>query len=532
VSVAPVDAGFVDSVDRATGKVVARIAATDPADVPPYFARARLAQKAWAAKAVRERCVFLRRLGRVAFERRAEIVDAISGETGKPRAEATFAEILLVLDTIEFVAKRAPGWLRPVRVPHHNLVMKAKSAWIEYEPYGVLAIISPWNYPFSIPMLEIVAGLAAGNAVVLKPSEMTPGTGQLIGELVRAAGFPDGLLQVAQGGGEVGAALIGSEAVGAARPDKVFFTGSIETGRRIAEACGRALIPSVLELGGNDAMIVLADANLETASSAAVWGGMMNCGQACVSVERIYVEQPVAQKFADLCAEKAGRLRVGPPSDVRSDIGPMIGSQQISRVEEKVSEAVELGAQVMVGGHRRREAGNNFYEPTVVTGANHSMRLMTEETFGPVIAIEAVASSDEAIERANASKYGLSASVWTGDRKRGRKIASRLAAGAVMVNDVASYFGISEAPHGGQRASGWGRSHSRLGVMETVQVKYVDMDRLPGVAKPWWFGYGESLAKAADRYVEFAFAPSPLRKLRALTGKDSALRTIFRRNRV
>ena len=527
MSVAGVETAFVESVDRATGKVVGRIATTDPADLPAHFERARIAQRSWAAKSVRERCVFLRRLGRVVFERRAEILDAITGETGKPLAEATFAEILLVLDTIEFVAKRAPGWLRPVRVPHHNFVMKAKSAWLEYQPYGVLAIISPWNYPFSIPILEIVAGLAAGNAVVLKPSEMTPRTGQLIGDLVRGAGFPDGLMQVVQGGGEVGAALIGSEATGA-RPDKVFFTGSVETGRRIAEACGRALIPSVLELGGKAAMIVLADANLEMASSAAVWGGMMNCGQACVSVERIYVEQPVAQKFSELCAQKAGKLRLGPPSDARSDVGPMISAQQLAKVESQVSEAMGLGAQVSAGGHPRPEAGKNFFEPTVVTGANHSMRLMTEETFGPVIAIEAVGSSDEAIERANASKYGLSASVWTGDRRRGRKIASSLSAGAVMVNDVASYFGISEAPHGGQRASGWGRSHSRLGVMETVQVKYVDVDRLPDVAKPWWFGYGESLANAADRYVEFSFAPSWSRKLRAVFGKDNALRTIFR----
>jgi acyl-CoA reductase-like NAD-dependent aldehyde dehydrogenase len=464
----------------------------------------------------------------VVFERRAEIVDAISGETGKPRAEATFAEILVVLDTVEFVAKRAPSWLRPVRVPHHNLVMKAKRGWLEYDPYGVLAILSPWNYPFSIPMLEIVAGLAGGNAVLLKPSEMTPRTGQLIGELVRAAEFPEALVQVVQGGGELGAALIGSDAAGA-RPDKVFFTGSVETGRRIAEVCGRALIPSVLELGGKAAMIVLADANLETASSAAVWGGMMNCGQACVSVERIYVEHRVALRFSELCAEKAGKLRIGPPSDARSEIGPMIGPRQVSRVEAQISEAVDLGARVLVGGQRRGEARSDFYEPTVVTGANHSMRVMTEETFGPVIAIESVASSEEAIARANASKYGLSASVWTSDAKRGRKIASRLAAGAVMVNDVASYFGISEAPHGGQRASGWGRSHSRLGVMETVQVKYIDVDRLPGVAKPWWFGYGESLANAADRYVEFSFAPSGSRKLQALLGKDNALRTIFRR---
>lgn len=531
MSVAGVAADFVESVDRATGKVVSRIAATNPADVPAVFGRARVVQKHWAARTVRERCVFLRRLGRVVFDRRPEIVDVISRETGKPRAEATFAEILVVLDTIEFLAKRAPGWLRPTRVRHHNLVMKSKSAWLEYEPYGVLAVIAPWNYPFMIPILEIVAGVVAGNAVVLKPSEMTPGTGQLIGELMHAAGFPERLLQVVQGSGEVGAALTGSEGAGA-QPDKVFFTGSVSTGQLIAEACGRALIPSVLELGGKDAMIVLADANLESASSAAVWGGMMNCGQACVSVERIYVEQPAAQRFSELCAQKAAKLRVGPPSDAGSDVGPMISAQQIAKVEQQVSEAVALGAKVVVGGQRRREAGNNFYEPTVVTGANDSMRLMTEETFGPVVAIEAVASSEEAIERANASKYGLSASVWTADRRRGRKIASRLAAGAVMVNDVASYFGISEAPHGGQRASGWGRSHSHLGVMETVQVKYVSVDRLPGVAKPWWFGYGESLANAADRYVEFAFAPSPLRKLRAMVGKDNALKTIFRRNRI
>jgi acyl-CoA reductase-like NAD-dependent aldehyde dehydrogenase len=517
---------FVDSVNPATGEVVARIPATPPTAIPAIFETARAAQKEWAAEPLTERCAMLRKLRGAIFERRDDIANIVTRETGKPRAEAILAEVLLALDTADFLARQAPRWLRPERVPHHNIVLKAKSGWLEFEPHGVVAIISPWNFPFAIPMTELIPALIAGNAVLLKPSELTPATGALVGELIDGAGFPKGLVQILQGGGELGAAII------EAGPAKVFFTGSVATGRRIAEACASKLIPSVLELGGKDAMIVLADADLDVASSAAVWGGFTNCGQACLSVERIYVEQPVAEKFVQLCVEKTSKLRLGSSKDTESDIGPMIRERQLEKVEQQLRDAEQRGARILTGGNRRPDLGANFIEPAVVTNVDHSMQLMREETFGPVLAIRSVESAGEAVALANDSSFGLSASIWTGDARRGRALASRIRAGSVMINDVASYYGISEAPHGGPGWSGWGRTHSRLGLLEMVQVKYLDVDRLPRFAKPWWYGYSEDFAAAAGSMVEALFAPSWKRRLQAMVGKRGARGLIARRRRI
>lgn len=516
----------IESVDPATNEVLARFESTSPEELPAILAHGRQAQRAWAALSLRERCTYVARLRDAIFENREEVIRTVTREAGKPRTEAIFAELLLALDTADFLSRRAPKWLRPERVPHHNLAMKTKVGWLEYEPHGVVAIIAPWNYPFSIPMTEMIAAVVAGNAVVLKPSELSPACGWLAGDLFARAGFPGGLVQVAQGAGDVGAALV------EAAPDKVFFTGSVSTGERIAEACARKLIPSVLELGGKDAMIVLADADLEMASSAAVWGGFMNCGQTCISIERIYVEQSIAKRFTELCVEKTKKLRVGPSTDPDAEMGPMIRERQLDKVEEQIRDAVERGAKVLVGGKRRPELGPNFLEPTVIANVHVAMRLMREETFGPVIAIDIVEAAPQAIERANNSPFALSASVWTANAARGRQVASRLRAGSVMINDVASYYGICEAPHGGRGASGWGRTHSRLGLLEMVQVKYVDVDRLPRIAKSWWYGYTRDLAQAAEQWVEFLFAPRRARRWAAMVRKGGARGVIFRGDRI
>jgi acyl-CoA reductase-like NAD-dependent aldehyde dehydrogenase len=516
-------ANYVDSIDPATGKTIAQFRSCEPGDMPAIFEGARTAQREWAAQPIRERSAALRRLRNAIFDSRDEIVDVISRETGKPRVEAVFAEIILALDTADFLARRATRWLRPERVLHHNIAVKAKSGWLEYEPLGVVAIISPWNYPFAIPMAQVIPALAAGNSVVLKPSEVTPWTGSLVGQIAACAKLPENLVQIVQGGAEIGRALI------EVAPDKVFFTGSVETGRKIAEACARKLIPSVLELGGKDPMIVLADADLEIASSAAVWGSCMNCGQACLSVERVYVERAIAERFTELCVAKTRKLRLGPPSDPDAEIGPMIRLRQIERVERQLQDAVARGALILTGGQRRPELGANFLEPAVVTNVDHSTELMREETFGPVLAIRPVASVAEAVAMANDSSFSLGASVWTRDPRSARRIASQLRAGSVMINDVASYYGISEAPHGGRGASGWGRAHSRFGFLEMVHVKYVDIDRLPRIAKSWWYGYNAELAAAADRFVEALFAPSWKGRMAALRGTSGV---VFRRDRI
>ena len=447
------------------------------------------------------------------------LADTVVLESGKPRAEALFADLFVALDTAEYFFKRGEKLLKPDSVPHHSIAAKAKSGGLYYEPLGVFGIISWWNYPLAIPLSQIIPAIAAGNAVVCKTSDFTPQCGALIEKLFIDAGFPLNLVTVVQGGGEVGQALID------ASPDKIFFTGSVATGRRVAEACAKKLIPSVLELGGKDAMLVLRDANLDAASSAAVWGSYTNCGQVCLSVERIYVERSASAKFADLCVAKAKKLRLGPGADPATDVGPLIRPIHVQRMKDLIADALGHGASILCGGNSRPDLGPNFFEPTVVMNADATMKLFQEETFGPILAIQTVDNAEEAVALANISSFALSASVWTRDSSRGESIAKQLRAGAVMVNDVISYFAIAEAPHGGCGASGWGRTHGKAGLSEMVQTKYIDVDRMPNREKPWWYRYGRDLNSAADSFLQFEFGTGIGAKVRHAR---NAMRTFFR----
>ncbi len=513
----PVDT--IPSINPATGEVLAHFERTSPALLPEIVLRARAAQCRWMNQTVRHRCAMLRELREQIMASRNELADAVVRESGKPRVEALFADIFVALDSAEYWSRNAASALRTRRVPHHSTAAKAKQGYLVYDPLGVIAIISSWNYPLAIPLSQIIPAVAAGNAVVCKTSDFTPQCGALIEKLFIDAGFPGNLVTVVQGGGEVGQALID------ASPDKVLFTGSVATGRRVAEACAKMLIPSVLELGGKDAMIVLADADLDVASSAAVWGSYTNCGQVCLSVERLFVEQAVAEKFMALCVEKTKKLRIGPGSNPATDVGPLIRPLHVQRMSDLVHDAVSRGAKVLCGGNSRPDLGPNFFEPTVIAGVDASMKLFQEETFGPLLAIQVVQDVTEAIARANDSPFALAASIWTKNKTRGMVLASELHAGAVMVNDAISYFGIAEAPHGGCGASGWGRTHGEAGLLEMVRMKYIDVDRLPRREKPWWYRYGSDLEHAADSFLQFEFSAGIGAKLR---NARSAMNTFFR----
>lgn len=513
----PVDT--IPSIDPATGKTLAQVESTPPAALREIVSRAGAAQSVWSAVPVEKRCAQLRILRERIMSSRGALADVVVAESGKPRVEALFADIFVALDTAEYFSNQGTRLLRPERVPHHSTAGKAKSGRLVYDPLGVIGIISSWNYPLAIPLSQIIPAVAAGNAVICKTSDFTPQCGAMIEKLFADAGFPKNLVTVIQGGGEVGQALID------AGPDKIMFTGSVATGRRVAEACAKKLIPSVLELGGKDAMIVIADVHLDVAASAAVWGSYTNCGQVCLSVERLFVEHSIEEKFLALCVEKTKKLRLGPGDDPATDVGPLIRPQHVQRMSDLVSDAVERGARVLCGGNPRPDLGTNFFEPTVIAGANSSMKLFQEETFGPILAVQAVKDAEDAITRANNSPFALAASVWTSDAKRGQEIARKLRAGAVMVNDAISYFGIAEAPHGGCGASGWGRTHGKAGLLEMVQPKYIDVDRLPGREKPWWYRYGAELERSADAFLRFEFGGGLAAKLRNFRG---ALKTMFR----
>jgi succinate-semialdehyde dehydrogenase/glutarate-semialdehyde dehydrogenase len=488
------------SVNPATGEVLREFDCAGEGDVQAAVARARAAQAAWAEMGLRRRIDALREFQGKLYARKSEIAAAITREVGKPLVEALVTEVLVVLDAARFLIDHAWGLLRDEPVPHGNLVTKLKSGWLVREPHGVIGIISPWNYPFSIPATETLAALVAGNGVVLKPSELTPLVALELASLLHAAGVPKDVFQVVVGEGPAGAALLRSPI------DKLVFTGSVATGKRIAAAAAERLLPVVLELGGKDPMLVLDDADVDVASSAAVWGAFVNAGQACLSVERCYAHRSLYESFAQACAEKTKQLRVGNGMDSHTDVGPMIQERQVRIVESHVEDAKARGARVLAGGKRLPELGPNFYAPTVLADVTQQMRIMREETFGPVLPVMACADDDEAVCLANDSEYGLAASVWTRDRKRGERLARRIHAGTVMVNDVISCFGISEAPHGGVKASGVGRTHGRFGLDEMVRVKYLDMDRMPGMKKVWWHGYGESFRRQMEGFLDMQFA--------------------------
>jgi succinate-semialdehyde dehydrogenase/glutarate-semialdehyde dehydrogenase len=504
----------IQSLNPATGDSLADFDAAEPEEVQAAVAEARGAASAWRDVGAAGRAHHLVHVREVLFNRRHDLAALITRETGKPRVEALLTEVMVALDGLEYLARHGPAFLAPQSVPHQNLAVRFKRGRLEYQPYGVVGIISPFNYPFSIPMHQIAAALVAGNTVVLKPSELTPQAGLAIQQIADEAGLPAGVLNVIVGDGVTGSALVN------AGIDKLVFTGSVATGKRIQAEAAARLLPTVLELGGKDPVIVCADADLDLASSGTVWGAFTNAGQACISAERAYVPERVADRFIDLCVEKTRRLRVGAGEDPETEVGPLIRERQLGVVEEQVAEAVAAGARILTGGRRANVGGlpGFFYEPTVLTNVHHGMRIMREETFGPVLPIMAVRDEVEAVRLANDSEFGLSASIWTRDLQRGERLARSLECGSVMVNDCLSSFGIAEAPHGGFKLSGLGRTHSRFGVMEMARVRYIDVDLVPRLPKLWWFGYDSGASRLMESFVDFLFAPRLWSRMRGGLG--------------
>ena len=490
----------VTSVNPATGAVLREYDCANEEDVRIAVARAREAQRAWQACGVQRRLDILRKFQRLLLQRKQQVAECITNEAGKPVAEALSTEVLVVLDAARFLIEHAHRLLRDEAVPHGNVATRLKRGQLRREPYGLIGIISPWNYPFSIPATETLAALVAGNAVVLKPSEFTSGCALELRSLLYTAGVPESVFQVITGDGSVGVALTGSDV------DKLVFTGSVATGKRIAGAAAQRLLPLVLELGGKDPMIVLEDADVDVASSAAVWGAFVNAGQACLSIERCYVHRSLYESFLVACVAKTKKLRVGNGLDPATDIGPMIHERQVRVVEAHVEDAKGHGARLLTGGMRLPEMGANFYAPTILADVDHTMQIMREETFGPVLPVMAFDSEEQVVNLANDSEYGLAASVWTRSTDRGENLAGKIHAGTVMVNDAISCFGISEAPHGGVKASGIGRTHGKFGLDEMVWLKYVDSDLMPGMKKVWWYGYGESFRRQIEGFLDLQFA--------------------------
>jgi acyl-CoA reductase-like NAD-dependent aldehyde dehydrogenase len=496
----PVSANrFRDVVDPGTATPVDRVADMSAEEVDAMVARARRAQPAWNAIGFQGRARLMRDLNAWLVRNRQRVIDALGKETGKSYDDALRTDIFLSCQSLAFWAGRSERYLsgRRVRV---SALLAGKKVHVRYEPLGVVGVIAPWNYPVLIAVADAAPALMAGNTVIIKPSELTPlATRLLVEEGMRAVGFPADVCQVATGAGETGTALVD-------RADMIQFTGSAATGRRIMARGGERLIPVSAELGGKDPLIVLADANLERAANCAIQWGICNSGQTCVGTERIYVEAPVYDEFVALVVDKVSALRqgpAGPPGSV--EVGAMTTEAQVEVVERHVSEALQRGARALTGG-RRGPGPGLFYEPTVLVDVDNSMTCMQDETFGPTLPIVKVADADEAIRQANDSSYGLNASIFTRDVRRGTQLAERLQAGSCCVNDAAVSISAFGAPMSGWKQSGAGGRHGPEGIRKYCRVQTVLVARFTLSRELYMYPYTLRRTRLLERTLAWFFA--------------------------
>jgi acyl-CoA reductase-like NAD-dependent aldehyde dehydrogenase len=489
----------------ANGDLVGKVPVFTREDVGDTVARCRDAQTGWAALAFSQRGRILKRYRDFLIDAKDEIADTLCAESGKPRAEAYGIEMMYVCDAIGYWAKNAARLLADREARPH--LLKTKKAYSTYKPRGVIGMITPWNYPLILSIGEAIPALMAGNGVVIKPSSTTPLVTVLACRIAHEAGMPEGLLATVTGSGRVGWDLIDFV-------DMVSFTGSVETGRKIQIKCAEQLKPTTMELGGKDPMIVCRDANVERAANGCVWGSLTNSGQVCISIERVYVDAKIYDDFVGRVLDKVGKIRQDLP-DRDADIGCMTARAQVEVVAEQVADAIARGAKVLAGGKKVEGRDGQWYEPTVLTDVTDDMRIMREETFGPVIAIRKVDNEAEALALANDSDFGLSASVWSRDTAGAINIARRLESGAVCVNDHMIHMMIPEVPMGGVKESGIGRRHGAEGIRKYCHQQTIVVDRFGLAKEPVWYPSMQGREKLFRRALNVLFRSGWRHKLQA-----------------
>src|SRR5438067_3253942 len=483
----------------ATGETIATVPDLSAAAIAEMAAKGRAAQQAWEAFGFEGRARVLLRAQKWLMDNQAQVIETIVSETGKTYEDATFAEISYGGGAFGFWAKQAPVYLGDERVKSSQVLVKGKKLILRVRPLGLIGVIGPWNYPLTNSFGDCIPALMAGNSVILKPSEITPLTSLLMAEGLRECGLPENVLQIATGRGETGAALV-------EHVDMIMFTGSTRTGRKVAETAARRLIPCSLELGGKDPMIVLSDADLERAANFAAYYSMQNAGQTCISIERADVEEPIYDDFVAKVSDKVRALRVGKPDGYGSvEVGAITFPPQLDTIKDHVADAVQKGARVLTGGQELPGTGR-FYEPTVLVDVDHTMKIMTEETFGPTLPIMKVKDAEEAVRLANDTPYGLASSVFTKDTRRGENIARRIEAGATTVNDAMINYAALELPMGGAKASGLGSRHGAGGLRKySSQQSIVITPRLALKREPHMYPYKGRTSRLLARFFKFLY---------------------------
>ncbi len=481
-----------------TGEKLADLPESTPADVAEAFARARTAQRLWAATPVRARAAVLLRFHDLVLARQAEVLDLIQLETGKARLHA-HEEVQAVAVAARHYGRKAPAYLKPRR--HTGVVPTLTKVTELRQPRGVVGQIAPWNYPLELSVGDALPAFVSGNAVVMKPDTETALTALWARDLLIEAGLPAEVFQVVLGEGPV----VGPEVVKHA--DYVSFTGSTRTGREVAQGAAARLVGVSLELGGKNAMLVLADADVEKAAAGAVRACFSSAGQLCISIERLYVHESIADAFLDRFAARTKAMRLGRSLAYGADMGSLVGERQLETVTSHVEEAVAKGAKLLAGGVARPDIGPLFYEPTILEGVEAPMAVCTEETFGPVVSVYRFTDEDAVIEQANATPYGLNSSVWTRDSRRGHEVAAKLNTGTVNINEgYAPAYGSVQSPMGGMKDSGLGRRHGSEGILKYTEAQTIAQQRLIPLAPA--FGMDD------EKYA--AFMTRSLKAMKAL----------------
>lgn len=505
-----VSAPTTDNINPATGELYQQIVNTSFAEFPTMMAKARNAQQSWAALSFKERGQHLKKMEAYIAAHAEELALLISESNGKTQVDALSTEVLPCVLASQWYRKNASKYIGSKNRWGGAILFANKRSRMHHLPLGVIGIISPWNYPLSIPLGEIFMALMAGNAVLLKVAAATPAVGRAI-ELIMAAGeLPTGLFQHIVGSGSDTATAFFTHGI-----DKVFFTGSVGVGKQLMAQAAPTLTPIVLELGGNDAMIVLEDADLDRAASGAAWAGYQNAGQSCGGVERIYVVQSVYDEFVRLLAEKTRALTHGPGHRTLDvSIGSLTTASQQRTVQQHMEDALNKGAIIVAQSQPQGDVDNGFFYPaTLLTGVTDDMLVIKEETFGPLLGVMPVASAEEAIAKANNSELALTSSIWTKSNRRGRQLAEQLESGVTTINDHLYTHGLSETPWGGWKESGIGRSHGPEGLLEMVNTKVINWDMLPSKRNLWWHPHTSATHEALLNALRFAAGSSLFARL-------------------
>jgi acyl-CoA reductase-like NAD-dependent aldehyde dehydrogenase len=493
----------------ATGRPLGTVTAATPEEIRAAMRRARDAQKAWFAAGLPYRIAIFKQWQNTLQNNMELIINAVVNERGGPPFEA-LVEYWASIETIAQTRRIAPRALAPREVFTPQVFWMKH--WVTRQPYGVVLVISPWNYPLYLVLPPIAEALIAGNTVILKPSEFSPQVAEIVAKTIQEAGFPPGVFQMLHGRGDVGAALIRE------KPDKISFTGSVPTGRKVAAQAGEMLIPVRLELGAKDAAIVLDDADLDFAAHGVLWGAMFNAGQTCIGIERCYVSRAVYEPFVQKLVEKAEQfIKVGPGEAIGTTMGALTTEAQYQIVESQVREAVEQGAKVRCGGGPADTPSGRGYLPTILTDVTPDMRLMREETFGPVLPVIPVDSDEEAIRLTNSLPFGITVSIWTRSRERGLHIGRLIETGHVSLNDHILAHAVPQTPWVGVKESGMGSSHTIEGIQEMTYPKSYSVPRfLPILSSLMWYPYANWKYAALLLIIRFGYAPNLWRRLMGL----------------